>query len=109
MNFAQTLRIKYPDRIPVHIISDIPMSKTKFLIPSAMTLGQFLFHIRKLANIDLKSSEGTFVLMGNPPDQVMVTASRTFNTLDSEFRGEDSVLKMYLHKEKIFGGQRSRR
>ena len=99
---GQVLRIRHPDRIPVHIITEIPMTKTKFLIPSYMTVGGFLYNITKTAGIKLNPSEGTYVMMGEEK-RVMVAATHTFDLLDQEFCSEDRILRLHLHKENIFG------
>lgn len=49
---SQRLRIKYPDRIPIVVSKGkdcvLPnLSKNKFLVPSDLTVAQFMFVIRK--------------------------------------------------------------
>ena len=56
---------KYPDRIPIIIEKDKKsklknIDKNKYLVPKNMTLGQFIYVIRK--RIDLDSSEALFFL-----------------------------------------------
>lgn len=103
INVVQALRIKYPDRVPVHVTSKLEMSKTKFLVPSSMSLAEFQYNIRRLANIKLSPSEGLYILVGNEKKQVMASTSSTFALLDREWGSPESVLHLYLRKENMFG------
>nr|XP_024376089.1 autophagy-related protein 8d-like isoform X2 [Physcomitrium patens] len=71
---AEALRIreKYPDRIPVIVEkaekSDIPdIDKKKYLVPADLTVGQFVYVIRK--RIKLSSEKAIFIFVKNvlPP------------------------------------------
>ena len=69
---CQRILKKYPDRIPVivdkHSGSDIPdIDKHKFLIPSDLTVGQFIYVIRK--RIQLNPEQAIFVFVNGrlPP------------------------------------------
>ena len=99
---GQVLRIRHPDRLPVHVITDIEMTKTKFLIPSNMTVAEFLYNIRQAAGIKLTASQGTYVMMGKEK-RVMVAATQTFALLDQEFCSDDHILRLHLYKENMFG------
>ena len=69
---AQRIRSKYPDRIPVICEkadrSDIPdIDKKKYLVPSDLTVGQFVYVIRK--RIKLSPEKAIFIFINNvlPP------------------------------------------
>ena len=59
---------KYPNRIPIIIEKDKKskikdIDKNKFLVPNDMTLGQFMYVIRK--RIKLDSSQALFFFINN--------------------------------------------
>ena len=65
---AQRIREKYPDRIPVicekATQSDIAdIDKTKYLVPCDLTVGQFVYVIRK--RIKLQPEKGIFIFVNN--------------------------------------------
>ncbi|KAI9907132.1 hypothetical protein PsorP6_004128 [Peronosclerospora sorghi] len=69
---AQRIRSKYPDRIPVICEkadrSDIPdIDKKKYLVPADLTVGQFVYVIRK--RIKLSPEKAIFIFINNvlPP------------------------------------------
>ncbi|XP_038876334.1 autophagy-related protein 8f isoform X2 [Benincasa hispida] len=69
---AARIREKYPDRIPVIVEkaerSDIPsIDKKKYLVPADLTVGQFVYVIRK--RIKLSPEKAIFIFVDNvlPP------------------------------------------
>lgn len=59
---------KYPDRIPIIVEkaggSDVPsIDKTKYLVPSDLTIGQFMYVVRK--RIKLKPEKAIFMFINN--------------------------------------------
>ncbi|GLC45245.1 Autophagy- protein 8d [Pleodorina starrii] len=69
---AARIKEKYPDRIPVIVEkaerSDIPdIDKKKYLVPSDLTVGQFVYVIRK--RIKLSPEKAIFIFVKNvlPP------------------------------------------
>ncbi|KAF5742163.1 autophagy-related protein 8C-like [Tripterygium wilfordii] len=76
---AARIREKYPDRIPVIVEkadkSDVPdIDKKKYLVPADLTVGQFVYVVRK--RIKLSAQKAIFVFVKNtlPP-----TDKRAFN------------------------------
>jgi GABA(A) receptor-associated protein len=63
---AEAIRMKYPDRIPV-IVERVPGSQIsdignrKFLVPNDISMGQFMWIIRK--RIQLSSKAGLYVFI----------------------------------------------
>jgi len=71
------IRVKYPDRIPViaekSSTSSIPdIDKKKYLVPADLTMGQFVYVIRK--RIKLAPDAAIFVFVNNtlPPAQELM-------------------------------------
>jgi len=100
---AQRIRAKYPDRIPViaekAAESDIPdIDKKKYLVPADLSVGQFVYVIRK--RIKLKPEKAIFIFVNNtlPP-----TAS-LMSQIYKEHKDEDGFLYVTYSGESTFGG-----
>ncbi|CAM6097240.1 unnamed protein product [Calypogeia fissa] len=99
---ASRIRERYPDRIPVFVDraerSDIPdIDKKKYLVPADLTVGQFVFVIRK--RIKLTPEKAIFVFAGNvlPPTAAMMA------TIYEEHKDEDGFLYLTYSGENTFG------
>ncbi|KAI3836645.1 hypothetical protein MKX03_034928 [Papaver bracteatum] len=73
------IREKYPDRIPVIVEkakrSDIlDIDKKKYLVPANLTVGQFVYVVRK--RIKLSAEKAIFIFVKNilPPTAAMISA-----------------------------------
>ncbi|ELU40742.1 Atg8 domain-containing protein [Rhizoctonia solani AG-1 IA] len=79
---AERIRQKYPDRIPVSSVicekadrTDIPtIDKKKYLVPSDLTVGQFVYVIRK--RIKLAPEKAIFIFVDEvlPPTAALMSA-----------------------------------
>lgn len=101
-NEARRMREKYPDRIPVICERDsktsIPeIDKHKYLVPTDLTVGQFLYIIRK--RIKLAPEKALYIFIGNslPP-----TASLMSHVYE-EKRDKDGFLYIVYSGENTFG------
>ena len=99
---AARIRAKYPDRIPVICEkddrSDIPdIDKKKYLVPADLTVGQFVYVIRK--RIKLSPEKAIFIFINNtlPP-----TAS-LMSTIYEEQKDSDGFLYITYSGENTFG------
>ncbi|XP_017617216.1 autophagy-related protein 8C-like isoform X1 [Gossypium arboreum] len=97
------IREKYPDRVPVIVEkaerSDIPdIDKKKYLVPSDLTVGQFVYVVRK--RIKLSAEKAIFVFVKNtlPP-----TAAALMSAIYEENKDEDGFLYMTYSGENTFG------
>ncbi len=75
---AARIREKYPDRIPVicekEPRSDIPaVDKRKYLIPMDLTVGQFVYVIRKRISIPAEKAIFLFVNDSLPPTAALMS------------------------------------
>ncbi|MBA0651422.1 hypothetical protein Goklo_018748, partial [Gossypium klotzschianum] len=114
---AARIREKYPDRIPVPtrlllpisicivIVekaerSDIPnIDKKKYLVPADLTVGQFVYVIRK--RIKLSAEKAIFIFVDNvlPPTGAIMSA------IYEEKKDEDGFLYVTYSGENTFGDQ----
>ena len=99
---SKTIKEKYIDRIPVivqkHHDCDLPdVDKCKYLVPKDMTMGQFLFVIRK--RIKIEASKALFIMVDNN----MVTGSNNLSIIYDDHRDEDGFLYITYTTENTFG------
>lgn len=99
---AARIREKYPDRIPVIVEraekSDVPdIDKKKYLVPADLTVGQFVYVVRK--RIKLSPEKAIFIFVKNilPPTAAMMSA------IYEENKDEDGFLYMTYSGENTFG------
>lgn len=100
---AARIREKYPDRIPVIVEkaekSDIPnIDKKKYLVPADLTVGQFVYVIRK--RIKLSAEKAIFIFIDNvlPPTGAIMSA------IYDEKKDVDGFLYVTYSGENTFGG-----
>ena len=99
---AKRVRCKYPDRIPVICEkvqgSSIPdIDKKKYLVPCDLTIGQFVYVIRK--RITMGSDKAIFLFINNtlPPTAALM------NSIYQEQKSEDGFLYITYSGENTFG------
>lgn len=100
---AQRIRAKYPDRIPVICErvdkSDIPdIDKKKYLVPADLTVGQFVYVIRK--RIKVPSEKAIFIFVNNTLPAHVSLMSQIYK----EQKDEDGFLYVTYSGESTFGG-----
>ena len=93
---------RYPDRIPVIVnknsqstIADI--DKKKYLVPNEITMGQFMYVVRKRIAIAPEQAIYLFV-NGNLP-----TTSEQMNNIYDKYKSEDGFLYVTYSGENTFG------
>ncbi|CAF2141439.1 unnamed protein product [Brassica napus] len=104
VRMAESTRIreKYQDRVPVIVEkagqSDVPdIDKKKYLVPADLTVGQFVYVVRK--RIKLGAEKAIFVFVKNtlPPTAALMSA------IYEEHKDEDGFLYMTYSGENTFG------
>ena len=100
---AIKIRNKHPDRIPVIVEkaarSDIAtVDKKKYLVPANLTMGQFVYVIRK--RIDLSPETAIFIYV----DNVLPLTSSAMSLIYEEHKDEDGFLYVTYSAENTFGG-----
>ena len=93
---------KYPDRIPIFVEKDPKccledIDKNKFLVPSDMSLSQFIYVIRKRVNLD--SSQALFFFINNTVPNSNVGLNELYNT----HKDKDGFLYIIYNSENTFG------
>ncbi|PWY99373.1 putative ATG8-essential for autophagy [Testicularia cyperi] len=101
---AERIRQKYPDRIPVICEkadrTDIPtIDKKKYLVPSDLTVGQFVYVIRK--RIKLAPEKAIFIFV----DEVLPATAALMSAIYEEHKDEDGFLYVSYSGENTFGLQ----
>ncbi|KAI7979778.1 Autophagy-related protein 8f [Camellia lanceoleosa] len=101
---AARIREKYPDRIPVIVEkaerSDIPnIDKKKYLVPADLTVGQFVYVIRK--RIKLSAEKAIFIFV----DNVLPPTGGIMSAIYDEKKDEDGFLYVTYSGENTFGDQ----
>lgn len=96
------IREKYPDRIPVIVEkadkSDVPeIDKKKYLVPADLTVGQFVYVVRKRIKLSPEKAIFVFVNSTLPPTASLMSA------IYEENKDEDGFLYMTYSGENTFG------
>lgn len=99
---AERIREKYNDRIPVICEkiegSDIAnIDKKKYLVPQDLTVGQFVYVIRK--RIKLSPERAIFIFV----DEMLPPAAALMSSIYEEHKDEDGFLYILYSGENTFG------
>ncbi|KAA6368447.1 MAG: putative autophagy associated protein Atg8 [Streblomastix strix] len=103
---AGKMTSKYPDRVPVICEradkSDIPeVDKKKFLVQSDMTIGQFVYVIRK--RIKLSPEKAIFVFIDNSIPPTAAVMSTIYAQYKMKHPADDGFLYITYSGENTFG------
>ena len=100
---SENIMKKYPNRIPVIVeksnkCSDIDeIDKTKFLVPDDLTIGQFIFVIRK--RLKLTPEKALFIFINNK----LVPTHSLISQIYNDEKDEDNFLYINYSSENTFG------
>ena len=99
---AKKILTKFPDRIPIIVekqaSSDIDdIDKKKFLVPTDLTVGQFVYVIRK--RIKLEPEKAVFIFINNTLPPTAALMSQVY----SEQKSSDLFLYVTYSGENTFG------
>jgi GABA(A) receptor-associated protein len=99
---------RWPDRIPIIVTrhskaaADVPdLPKRKFIVPRDLTIGQFLYVIRK--HIKLPPEKAIFIFIGD----MLPVATATIAELYNRFKSPDNALHIVYTSESTFGSEGS--
>ena len=99
---ANRIRVKYPDRIPIIVEheknSNIPLlDKRKYLVPDDMTVGQFMYVIRKRLSLSPEIAIYMFF------KQTLVPTNKELGDIYDSNKDKDNFLYIIIGAEKTFG------
>jgi GABA(A) receptor-associated protein len=104
LNESRRIRDKYPDRIPIicekssYASANCPtIDKIKYLVPSDLTIGQFIYIIRK--RLRLKPEEALYLLVNG----FIPTNSAMMYEIYESYKDEDGVVYFNYCLENVFG------
>ena len=102
-NESEKIRNKYENRIPVIVTKDPKsslkyMDKNKFLAPNDLSLGQFLYVIRK--RLELNEAETLYVFVN---ETILAPTSQSMSQLYNSYKDEDGFLYLMYCSENVFG------
>jgi len=105
---SQRMLDKYPDRVPVILDvvhgSQIPVNrKKKFLVPTDLTVGQFVHVVRKQIQLTPEKAVFVFVRDGNGK-MVLPPTSSVMSNIYEFHKDEDNFLYILYGTENTFGG-----
>jgi GABA(A) receptor-associated protein len=101
---ADRIMQKYPDRIPVIVSRNLnskntpEIDKCKFLVPVDLTMGQFLYVIRK--RLKLNSEKALFMFIDNT---VICNTELIHKVYSESYNKEDHFLYVVYSCENTFG------
>lgn len=101
---AQRIIEKYPDRIPViaerRKDSDVPdIDKKKYLVPKDLTVGQFVYVIRK--RIKLSPEKALYIFC----NKQLLSTSAQMTEVYKQYVATDGFLYVHYSAEKTFGAE----
>ena len=102
---ATKIMKRYPDRIPViceknrHDVSCPEIDKHKYLVPHDITVGQFIYVIRK--RIRLPASSALFLFVGE--DAILLPINLEMLDVYHRYKNKDGFLYILYSKENVFG------
>jgi len=100
---------RFPGRIPIIVekasrsVDAPPLQKQKFLAPEAMTIGQFIYVIRRSMN--LPPEKALFIFCGD----ILPTTATLVRELYHDHKDPDGFLYLCYSSESTFGGVCERR
>ena len=101
-NESKNILERYPDRIPIivnkqenSLIPDI--DKKKYLVPEDLTMGQFMYVIRKRIKLDAEQAIFLFV------NGMLPSTSETMEKIYAKHKNEDGFLYITYSGENTFG------
>ena len=109
-NKIEELLKKYPGRIPIIITSKTIKFKdsnnknnSNFIIPSNITMAEFIIMIRKRVELYKEESIFVFVIDKKTKKDILAPASITMDSLYSQYKDDNLILNLYFEKEAVFG------
>jgi GABA(A) receptor-associated protein len=99
---SERILIKYPNRIPVIVDNDynstlLKLDKSKYLVPSNITILQFMFVLRKRFNIEKDCALFMFI------NGIIPASNSLMSEIYYKYKDDDQYLYIILKTESTFG------
>lgn len=95
---SQKMIDKYPQAVPTIIESiSLDLEKNKYLVPDDLSVGQFVYFMRKQVN--LTSEKGIFMYV----NEKLPTTTQTMGQLYAQEKDVDGFLYLSVEQENTFG------
>ena len=100
---SQRIKNEYPDRIPIIMIKNLdkllpPLDKIKYLCPDDLTMGQFVYVIRK--RLRLRPEQAIYLFVGG---HSIPSSHQNMAAIFKEHVDEDGFLYVLYAAESTFG------
>ena len=100
---SKNIMIKYPDRLPVIVEKQInsninDIDKKKYLVPIDLTIGQFIYVIRK--RIKLSPEKAIFIFVH---DSILPNTNALMSSVYYHYKNKDGFLYITYSGENTFG------
>jgi len=102
-NISKLLKM-YPNRIPIILIPSVSfnnkfkLKKYKYLVLSDTNLSYFLYQLRKINNVELKS-ESLYVYINN----ILLNPNESFASIKTRFAPYEQTLTLLVDTSSSFG------
>lgn len=96
---CDTLMEKHPHAIPIIVDckNDIKLLKKKYIVPKTLTMGQFMYMIKKKLSLD--STQSIFLLCNN----ILLNNTQMIINIYNRHHDDDGFLYIILTLENVFG------
>jgi len=98
---ANRIMEKYEYRYPIIVETqkkhELTLDKCKFLVPNTLTVGQFIYTLRK--RMKVKPEQAVFMFLNN----MIVPTGGEIGNIYREFKDDDGFLYMVISTENTFG------
>jgi GABA(A) receptor-associated protein len=99
---SNNIKQRYKGRIPIILEKNkssdiIQIDKTKFIVPSTLTVGQFIYIVRH--RIKLSNDKAIFIFVNS----ILPSTSELLSTIYEKHKDPDGFLYMIYSGESVFG------
>ena len=101
---SKPIFIKYPNKIPIiiwEIHNDLNLDKRKYIASKDLTIGQFLYVIRKRCKIS--AEEGIYIFVHTKDGGVILPTNTELLGITHSNHNIDGFLRFSISKENTFG------
>ena len=99
--YSSALKRKYPDRVPVIVEkskkTDPDIERSKYLVPANLSIGGFIFILRKQIKINPETAIFMFI------NVTLVPINKSFEEIYNELQNKDGFLYITYSLENTFG------